>query len=66
MIEKIRFRTEATPHGQLVVLQVGLYEEKYGYTPPSLIWRDAKVEDLLDVGQIVNDNAPPTTLGSMS
>lgn len=66
MIEKIRFRTEATPHGQLVVLQVRLYEEKYGYTTPTSTWRDAKVEDLLEVGQIVNDNAPSTTLGSIA
>ena len=62
MIEKIRFRTVETSTGQLVVLQVRLYEERYGYTTPSSTWRDAKVEDLLEVGQIINDSTPPMTI----
>lgn len=63
MVDKIRFRTMATPNGEIVVLQVCLYEEdRYGYTTPKLTWRDAKVEDLLDVGAIINSTNCPTTL----
>jgi len=51
MIEEIRFRVK----GELCVLQVRLYEESYsGYTTPTPKWRDAKVEDLLEVGKIIN------------
>lgn len=47
-ITAIRFRTE----GALVVLQVQeVKDDSYGYGNGKYTWRDAKVEDLLDVSQ---------------
>lgn len=58
MIEEIRFRTEGT----LVVLQVRLHEyDQWGSIPKKTIWRDAKVEDLLEVGKIINGTSYPRT-----
>lgn len=49
-IRKIRFRTE----GALVVLQVQeSTSERYYPNGEKVEWRDAKVEDLLDVGAVV-------------
>ena len=54
MIDEIRFRTE----NQLVILQVRLYEEdKFGQTAAKPQWRDAKVEDLLDVAKHIVVNS---------
>jgi len=63
MIDEIRFRAMGTSEGQVViVLQVCLYELDYlGHTTSRPVWRDAKVEDLLEVGKVINRPSYPTT-----
>lgn len=47
------FRFRAEQNGELVILQVACYEKTNYSFESSTKWRDAKVEDLLDLAELI-------------